>query len=179
MITSQHVLTAAHCTYNPETSLPVDARNLYVIVGAHVITSPIDGTRHTICRYSNHPSFKNRPPFDNDFSIFYLNKPVKIGARASPVNLPPPNFGGKFLNNKILRVSGWGRTLDYEDAPSSAVLLQINVPGISNSKCNQPNFYNNRITGNMLCAGYVSGGIDSCAGDSGGKKNDSIHKSQQ
>ena len=174
LITSQHVLTAAHCTHKPNTYIPFNARSLFVIVGAHKIASPIDGIRHTICQYSNHPSYNPRT-FDNDFSLFHLNQPVKIGSRVSPVNLPPPNFGGNFLDNRILRVSGWGRTLDNEDAPGSAVLLQINVPGISNSKCNQPNFYGNRITGNMLCAGYDSGGIDACAGDSGGKKNDLIH----
>ena len=174
LITSQHVLTAAHCTHKPNTYIPFDARRFFVIVGAHRITSPIDGARHTICQYSNHPAYNPRT-FDNDFSVFHLNQPVKIGSRVSPANLPPPNFGGNFLNNRILRASGWGRTLDDEDAPSSAVLLQINVPGISNSKCNQPNFYGNRITKNMLCAGYDSGGIDACAGDSGGKNNDLIH----
>jgi len=42
------------------------------------------------------------------------------------------------------------------------------VPILGEDTCNQENWYDGKITDNMLCAGYHEGGRDSCQGDSGG-----------
>ena len=70
--------------------------------------------------------------------------------------------------NTRFRVSGWGwntargrkmRKLHFVD----------NLPWISETECKKK--YNAHITSRMICAGdLVNGGIDSCKGDSGGKK---------
>lgn len=36
------------------------------------------------------------------------------------------------------------------------------------STCNQPSWYANLLTDNMLCAGHIGGGRGTCTGDSGG-----------
>jgi len=46
----------------------------------------------------------------------------------------------------------------------NTVLRQIEVPVISFRECD----FWLRLTENMMCAGYLEGGKDSCSGDSGG-----------
>ena len=96
LISSRHVLTAAHCTsgFNPD-----------VIVGEHTVTSKTDGTRHGTCRYVNHPRF-DPIKFSNDYAILHLRTPVHIGARAVPACLPPKTYNEGFLRSKRLTVSG-------------------------------------------------------------------------
>ena len=45
-------------------------------------------------------------------------------------------------------------------------LRAARVPLVDDATCSK--LYKNGITSNMACAGYVTGGTDSCAGDSGG-----------
>ena len=155
MITERHVLTAAHCT----------SGTIDVMVGEHRITSGSDATRHTTCRYVDHPSYNTRPRLNWDFAILHLNTPVQLGARANPVCLPQTSMNDAFLGGKRLTVSGWGKLSEGGDSPT--VLHSVTLPGMTNSKCNQD--YPNSITSNMLCAGQPSGGIDACQGDSGGE----------
>ena len=155
LITERHVLTAAHCT----------SGTIDVMVGEHRITSGSDGTRHTTCRYVDHPSYNRPSRLNNDFAILHLNTPVQLGARAIPVCLPQTSMNDAFLGGKTLTVSGWGALAEGSGSPT--VLHAVDVPGMTNSRCNQD--YPGDITSAMLCAGQPSGGIDSCQGDSGGE----------
>ena len=152
-------MTAAHC---------IGRDNYDIIVGEHDWTSSADGTRHPVCRTVVHPSYDVAARYDNDFAVACLCNPVEIGARAVPACLPPTggSMGGDFLAGKTMTVSGWGTLSSGGSQPDE--LHSVNVPGITNAKCNQA--YSGGITTNMLCAGNVAnGGIDSCQGDSGGK----------
>ena len=159
LISDRHVLTAAHCTSgNP------NSPSFQVIVGEHRVTSSADGTRHSLCRYIDHPNYSSSS-LTNDYSILHLSTPVTIGSRAAPACLPSSTFGDSFLDGKTLTVSGWGALSEGGGSPS--VLHKVDVPGMTNSRCNS---YYSGITNSMLCAGQASGGIDSCQGDSGGDK---------
>lgn len=99
----------------------------------------------------------------NDIALFELNAPLpdnvtSIGALclangSYPIEDGLPSF-----------VIGWGRTMM---TGSELVLKEAIVPVISNVKCHSwmPVF---NIGEKMICAGYEEGGVDSCAGDSGG-----------
>ena len=158
LISDRHILTAAHCTSN--------WRKYDVIVGEHNITSLEDGTRHSVCRFVDHPSYDSNT-FENDFSILHLNQPVKLGARAVPACLPLTTFRGDYLANKTLTVSGWGKLSEGGGSPK--VLHSVDVPGMTNEKCNIPELHDEQVLDVMLCAGLATGGIDACQGDSGGR----------
>ena len=157
LISDRHVLTAAHCTTR--------GGSYDVIVGEHRVTSSEDGTRHSVCRHVDHPSY-NTNTLDSDFSILHLDEPVQLGARAVPACLPQSSFSGDYLDGKDLTVSGWGALSEGGGSPN--VLHKVVVPGMTNTFCNQRQIYGGQISSNMLCAGQTSGNIDSCQGDSGG-----------
>ena len=159
LISDRHVLTAAHCTSGSSPD---------VIVGEHRVTSTADGTRHTTCRFADHPSYNSPSQLSNDFAILHLRTPVQIGGRAVPACLPPSSFNDAFLGGKTLTVSGWGALTEGGGSPS--VLHSVDIPGMTNARC--LNDYPGDIDGSMICAGQTSGGIDACQGDSGGKQPD-------
>lgn len=63
-------------------------------------------------------------------------------------------------------IAGWGRI--GESKPTSGKLRSTKVPVMSEESCQKAGYKENRITENMLCAGYDQGKIDACQGDSGG-----------
>lgn len=42
------------------------------------------------------------------------------------------------------------------------------VPLIRTDICKMPHIYDTTMSDGMICAGFLSGGVDSCHGDSGG-----------
>jgi trypsin len=135
-----------------------------VVVGEHSITSTEDGTRHSVCGTTVHPNY-NDGTTNYDYAIVRLSQPVQLGSRAVPACLPGGSFGGSFLDDKTMTVSGWGST--SQGGNQAEVLMSVDVPGMSNQQCG--NAYGQYdITNAMMCAGRASGGIDSCQGDSGG-----------
>ena len=154
LIGPRHVLTAAHCMGN----------DFEVVVGQHEITSDEDGTRHEVCKVISHPRYATHN--DNDFAVVVLKEPVQLGPRAVPACLPDVStFGGSFLDNKTMTVSGWGTTSSGGSQPDA--LLSVDVPGMSNTEC-KTKYGKGQINDSMMCAGRDAGGIDSCQGDSGG-----------
>jgi len=157
LISATHVLTAAHCT---------GSSNFDIIVGEHSITDSSDGTRHEVCRVTNHPSYNSPSQLNNDFSIVVLRTPVTLGARAVPACLPDSSHAGDTLAGQSLTVSGWGRLSSGGSQPNG--LHKVSVPAITNAACSQA-YASYSITNAMICAGNVqNGGVDSCQGDSGG-----------
>lgn len=58
----------------------------------------------------------------------------------------------------LATVTGWGST--EMGGTLSKQLQTVNVPIISRPRCNK--LYSNKITLNMICAGYETGYFDSC-----------------
>jgi len=57
-------------------------------------------------------------------------------------------------------VTGWGAV--NEGGMVSQTLREVTVPILSNAECRATKYPPNKITDNMLCAGYTEGGKDSC-----------------
>jgi len=67
---------------------------------------------------------------------------------------------GKTFAGEMGIVTGWGAV--KEGGPVSHTLQEVYVPILSNSECRDSKYPSNRITNNMMCAGYKDGGKDSC-----------------
>ena len=135
IVSSQHVLTAAHCTHGHTVS------SIEVLVGEHD-TSDSTATRHNVSAITNHPSY-NHSSLDFDFSILTLETPINISTAAAPVCLPAslPLYTGS-----LATVTGWGLT--SEGGSGSPTLREGNVTIVSNEQCTTS--YGSRINRSVL-----------------------------
>ncbi|XP_019638141.1 PREDICTED: plasma kallikrein-like [Branchiostoma belcheri] len=74
------------------------------------------------------------------------------------------NSSTQFTSKSTCFTQGWGVT---ENQTQADILQEARVPLIENC-VEETSYRESHITENMLCAGYVDGGVDSCQGDSGG-----------
>ncbi|XP_037800605.1 serine protease 27-like [Penaeus monodon] len=156
IITRKWVLTAAHCA----ASMIGKESRFKVLVGAYILSSPsIIQQNLSIRRIILHENY-NSHELDSDIAFLEVD-PIEFSQRVGPVCLPDPSG---FFDNVTGTVTGWG-TLKADGEPSN-VLMEVDVPTMTNAKCRQA--YGDYLTENMLCAGYPRGGKDSCQGDSGG-----------
>jgi secreted trypsin-like serine protease len=96
---------------------------------------------------------------------------------AHPIDLPTLNIATSTRYNRgMFTVVGWGTT-EENGSTGSTKLLKATVPYVPDSQCKW--HYGNRLVPkDMLCAGYLQGGVDTCQGDSGGpmfRKDDAGH----
>merc|ERR1719454_2723263 len=150
LISSTHVLTAAHCT---QTS----ASSIRVILGEHNIADS-DFNRVDVAEIINHPNY-NPQTTDNDYAILRLANPVTFTNEVSPACLPA-DLSNTFAG-VLATVTGWGTLSSGGNQPTA--LQEVDVTVTTNAVCNQA--YGS-ITANMICA--ADSGKDSCQGDSGG-----------
>ncbi|XP_046752649.1 trypsin-like [Diprion similis] len=154
LISSTWAVSAAHCTIDRRTS------DLSLLAGtANRLSS---GQVRDVFLTINHPKY-NAMTMDNDISLirakgaFILSNTVQV--------IPLPYQGQRVFAGVNAMVSGWGTT--REGSTHVPIFLQqVSVPLVTSVTCN--NLYNGKITSNMLCAGYLTGGSDACQGDSGG-----------
>ncbi|KAE8589253.1 hypothetical protein XENTR_v10017480 [Xenopus tropicalis] len=151
LINEHWVVSAAHC-YQSKMELRIGENNIELLEGTEQFIQSAKIIRH--------PQY-NSWTIDNDIMLIQLQEPAQLNNEVQPIPLPTecPPVGS------ICLISGWGNTLsngvNYPD------LLQcIEAPILSDQECRQS--YPGSITDNMICVGYLEGGIDSCQGDSGG-----------
>merc|ERR1711936_1286408 len=147
LISSQEVLTAAHCGTNIG----------WVVLGEHDITKADGEQKVRVCSTTLHPQY-NRKTIDNDFAILRLCSPVSFSRDVSTVCLPSSSSN---YDNVQAVVSGWGR-LSWDGGPPNT-LMKVSLDTMSNRKCRNKWPH---ITANMICAARA--GNSGCKGDSGG-----------
>jgi secreted trypsin-like serine protease len=119
-----------------------------------------EGENIAMAKIIVHPDW-NPSTFDNDLAIVVLEEATSLDVSFSQLNSDDsyPSIGANS------RVMGWGTT--SEGGFQSDVLLEVDLPIISNEDCNQCYVGQGTISTNMMCA--FNPGFDSCQGDSGGR----------
>lgn len=155
LIHKKWLLTAAHCFANK-----LAPRSWAASLGS-LSSSGKGGVRVTLRRIILHPRY-NSTSMDLDVALVELSVPAPLDSTILPICLPSPWH--RFPERTECFISGWGT---MEEGGSPAKLLQTaSIDIISQSECRQS--YANGLTSNMICAGFMEGGTDSCTGDSGG-----------
>ncbi|KAI5749407.1 hypothetical protein M8J76_007086 [Diaphorina citri] len=167
LINNLYVLTAAHCVHQ------FDKKHITVRFLEHdrSTLNESDHIDRKVKWITKHRGYSTTT-FNNDIALIRLEEELKYDDKLRPVCMP---VKGKSFSNKTGIVTGWG--VQKQGGSTSDTLLEVEVPILSNAECKKT-AYENRITPNMLCAGYPKGEKDSCQGDSGGPlhyANETVH----
>uniref|UniRef100_A0A3Q3JN61 Transmembrane serine protease 9 n=1 Tax=Monopterus albus TaxID=43700 RepID=A0A3Q3JN61_MONAL len=153
LIDRKWLLTAAHCFKDPS---PI---NWAVSLGS-VLRTGVGALIIPIHRVIIHPAF-NGTNMDQDVALLELALPAPMSNTIQRVCLPSPVH--HFLKNAECYIAGWG---SMKEGSLTNLLQNAAVKIIDQADCQRP--YRDALTPNMMCAGYMEGGRDTCLGDSGG-----------
>jgi len=175
LITSRHVLTAAHC---------IKAGPLAVVrLGDHDLKIDTE-TPHQELKVKSkkiHEKF-NPKSLENDIAIIELEGEVQYNDKVFPACLPDPSFLGSHnldVESYQGHIAGWGnlehRTLTEiltkgTEGLIPDSLMEAEVPFVDEKQCKEifKVFPDAVIDNRTLCAGFLDGSKDTCQGDSGG-----------
>ena len=178
LLSPSWALTAAHCTIDRrdlhDNTHPgpmgldfVGPENLEVITGISSLADEDGGQRLPVAAIYPHPQYSGAYN-DYDFALLRLGRPS--GAPSIP--MISATESELEAAGAITTTIGWGWTgSDYPEQ-----LHAVELPVLADQTCASL-YPEGRRSGNeptefraesMLCAGRLSGGIDSCRGDSGG-----------
>ena len=163
LISDQWVLTAAHCIEGEGGS--VNPANITVRAGS--LQRDSGGVVVGVSRIIKHHAYE-AATMDNDIALLRLSSPLPL---SSTINVVAPLSASQesqlAASDTLATVTGWGATMPGGEG--SAHLLQTQVPLLSSIDCAAKSAYgSSKLSSNMICAGYPSGGQDACQGDSGG-----------
>jgi uncharacterized protein (TIGR03437 family) len=154
MLTRQIVLTAAHCI-----SASTGPTTAYRIRAAMVdINSPsaVDVRSNYVHKA---PGFVSTQQ-GKDWALIRLE---------TPINMPTiPIVTDTQYNRGMFTVIGWGSTSN--GGPQTPIQMKAEVPFVDDATCrrNYTGAGFGFVDEAMICAGPLSGGVDTCQGDSGG-----------
>ena len=168
LISSTHVLTAAHCVQNRRAGFDVQASQIKVYIGEHNRGKGKDKgdskfNALTVAEVIKHPNYNIPYNHDNDYAILRLSKAVDFTSEVTPACLPADVEST--YEGRIATATGWGLLGDPKTSKTSTSLQEVNVTVTSNYECNKlyGKMYSTSI---MICAGGYGRGTR--PGDSGG-----------
>ena len=157
LISSTHVLTAAHCVVkNNETPINFHPSQIKVHLGEHNKDTTLGSNVAEVIMHSHY----NSDTADNDYAILRLSQPVSFTNKVSPACLPD-NWENTY-DGASATATGWGITGSGSIANT---LQEADVTVISNAQCDDMTGHV-QITKNMICTADTDTGT--CGGDSGG-----------
>jgi secreted trypsin-like serine protease len=182
LLTSRIVVTAAHCVADtdPDCSLTcaindpggdgtakIDPNDVDVVLGRSSLTDTSQGAENTViavvprANYNGDYQGHGVPRYD----VAYLVLSAASGQ--TPIKIAGTDEGALWDAGSPADISGWGSTSETGNTVDTLRAATVSV--ISDSTCGSPLVYGSDFDpATMLCAGNLSGGVDTCYGDSGG-----------
>uniref|UniRef100_A0A8C3CI22 Prothrombin n=1 Tax=Cairina moschata TaxID=8855 RepID=A0A8C3CI22_CAIMO len=175
LISSNWVLTAAHCLFYPPWDKNLTTNDILVRIGKH-FRAKYEKNKEKIALLDKiilHPKYNWKENMDRDIALLHLKRPIAFSDYIHPVCLPTKEVVQRLmLAGYKGRVTGWGNLKEtWATSPSNlpTVLQQLNIPIVDQVTCKASTRV--KVTDNMFCAGYSpedSKRGDACEGDSGG-----------
>ncbi|XP_039878646.1 suppressor of tumorigenicity 14 protein-like [Simochromis diagramma] len=162
VLSDRWLLTAAHCVQDTTVYKLSHADQWEAFLGLHVQNQTNEWTVKRGVKQIIAHRYYNRYTEDNDIALMELDTRVSLTQHIRPICLPSSTY--YFHSDQEAWITGWGTTL--QGGVSASVLQMAEILIFSRRLCNLLLYY--RVTDNMLCAGFLSGGVDTCQGDSGG-----------
>merc|ERR1712107_581642 len=120
LISSTHVLTAAHCVYEKEAS------DIQVLLREHNTADSVIKTAD-VAEIINHPDW-DRPTIDNDYAILRLAKPVKFNKKVAPACLPADTAAT--YAGVLATATGWGKLETESNKSPTLHEVDLTVTGL-------------------------------------------------
>uniref|UniRef100_A0A4Y0BR53 Peptidase S1 domain-containing protein n=1 Tax=Anopheles funestus TaxID=62324 RepID=A0A4Y0BR53_ANOFN len=164
LITTRHVLTAAHCAINDDGVAPQVVRLGVIDITAGLYDPQNQfAQEYTIASFRRHPEHEFRTEY-HDIALVTLNRAVTLSSAVVPACL----WTGAQVPMRRLEAAGFGQTsFGGERTP---ILLKVQLSPVDNAACGR--FYppgrrrRQGLIDQQLCA--VDERMDTCHGDSGG-----------
>ncbi|XP_048089989.1 transmembrane protease serine 9-like [Alosa alosa] len=160
LINKEWVLSAAHCFSSNDPS--------YWTVKLGQLTQQVNSA-HAVSRdvavIILHPNW-DRNTFNHNMALVRLSSPVSFTSYIRPVCLADND--SIFLNGTDSWVSGWGYIKEGEPLPSPKALQEVKLSVVENYVCRSLLGSQAKVTDDMMCAGALEQGKDTCLEDTGG-----------
>ncbi|XP_071982704.1 transmembrane protease serine 11D-like isoform X2 [Engystomops pustulosus] len=155
IISNNWLVTAAHCFSSSK-----NVNSWTVVLGTVFLRTGSGLQLQNIIIHENYTSGE----YQNDIALLQLSSPISFTQYIQPVCLPDTLH--IFAINSSCYVTGWGALT--EGGILSSSLQQAELKIINSTSCSSYQVYGYLMKPSMICAGYLTGKIDSCQGDSGG-----------
>ena len=184
LLTSRIVITAGHCVFDTDPDCLVgcfglhpicnsisdpppgdgtcrlDPDDVTVILGSTTLSgAPQTGVSGVSLRSNYNPNFAPEVP---SFDVGYLVLSAPSGQ--TPIKIAGSDETALWDPGSAVDVSGWGVT-STDDSPNTLQAATVNMIDDGTCADDYPGEFD---ASTMICAGFQSGGVDTCAGDSGG-----------
>jgi len=160
LIASRWVMTAAHCLSSSGSLTNIRPANQFEVLIGQARLGGVSPSRIAVRNVHKHPDYENF--LFPDIALLELAE----AALAQPLRMEPAS-GTHDNPGNTGTVAGWG--WQSETGPSSDRLLEADVPITTQAVCQRAYGDSEPIVKSaMVCAGFQQGGVDACAGDSGG-----------
>jgi secreted trypsin-like serine protease len=196
LLTASIVLTAAHCIYDTDPNCasscnsnhPVctsvsdpspgdgtcklDPDDVDVVLGRTTLSNESGGTEQSVQATAYQGDDGNPPIFNpnslkNDVGYLVLTTPVTLGPATQTIHIAGGDEQAVWAPSVLAEITGWGSTIFGGDTVDT--LRAASVPVVADSTCSATGVYGTFFDpATMVCAGKLSGGVDTCQGDSGG-----------
>jgi secreted trypsin-like serine protease len=160
LVTTRIVITAAHCVAGHS------AGDFDVVLGRTTLSNSGEGVELPLQALTNRSNYTASPSPRYDVGYLVLSSPS-----AQPtIQIAGDTEGGMWSPGVGEDISGWGCTSPPNillGCSASDTLHAAHVPIVADSTC-QSDYASLFDAITQVCAGYQSGGVDTCSGDSGG-----------
>ncbi|EAT42004.1 AAEL006414-PA [Aedes aegypti] len=154
LISSEWVLTAAHCVYHRKPS------ELKIRIGSNYRNK--DGMIREVQQIIMHEQYN--PMFSLNYDVAVLRLDQRVSNKQQSVDwIRLADSGSSYYVGMKCLVSGWGQTMNPKETHTRIKSAMLEVVALS--VCREM-LRPNAVTENMMCAGGLRD--DSCQGDSGG-----------